>query len=513
MQIKPLSKQKLRELSIQSVLNQARQNWGERNFVWEKINGKFKPKSFNQLATDTEGFAKYLLSQNMKGQQIAIFSNDSYNFMVADLAIMGYVGISVTLNNSWREKDALRAVKALDIKTFLYDDAHQDVAKKLMMQYPKMVFINIKDIHKLIKEGADNIKLPKIDTTKVSKIIFTSGTTGFPKAAMLSQRNMFAGGSGLVRRLNLSETEEVVYNLMPLCHVYGGIYNFLYSIIGGSQVYLCSDLANIPDELKEVKPTMFSVVPLVLERFYEKIPRKSRNKARFAMIFTNTLLFFGIDVRKKVFWQIHEAFGGQIKYLVSGGVKLDNKIKKFFRGAGIITLEGYGMTETASTLALEHAESCSLNSVGKVFEELDVKIDSPNSKGVGEIMVKGDNVFAGYYKNDAVNKQVFNGKYFKTGDLGKINKHGELIVYGRKKKTIVLSSGINIYPEEIAADLVGREIKKVHLFTKENQLLAKLFVEPSVNSEVIDELINEYNQQCLEYWRIADYEIINYDES
>ena len=507
-----IQKMDLRSLSIQQVLDDAEKKWGERDFIWAKKDGKYTSKTFSELAQDVRSLAEFLLAKKLRGKQIAILSDNSYEFMVADLAAMGYVGVSATLNSMWGIKDTQRAMKILEVKVFFYDTQHESVARSLIKEYPTVEFIKLEDIPSITKDFDGNAKFEKIDTAAMSKIIFSSGTTSQPKAVMMSQRSMFAGGNSLLRRVDFMES-DVTYNFLPLCHTYGGIYSFLYSLVGGCQIYLCTKTENIPEELKEVKPTVFSVVPKVLEVFYSKIDDKTKAKAKKAMKLTNFLRIFKIDIRKKVFKELHEAFGGNLKYLFCAGAKLDNEIKKFFKDAGINLLEAYALTETASSFALEYPGSKNLNCVGTIYEDIKVKIDHPNEMGVGEILVKGDNVCLGYYKNQKANEQAFTEDgYFRTKDLGRVSKTGELFLFGRKKRVILRSNGVNVYPEEIEQDLQDKLIKKVKVYEENHKIIAELFVIPGTKRAAIDKLISAYNHENIEYWKIDDYEIIQYDE-
>ncbi|MDR1196721.1 MAG: AMP-binding protein [Candidatus Nomurabacteria bacterium] len=502
----------LRSLSIQKVLETAGNKWPKRNFVYEKKHGEYVPKTFAEFTQDSKNLAEFLLSKKLGGQQIAILGDNSYNFMVADMAVMGYVGVSVTLNSMWGVKDCQRAMKILDAKVFFYDNRHQNIARELKKIYPKIEFIKLEDIAEIAKGFNAEPKIAETDTTKLSKIIFSSGTTSVPKAVMLSQKNMFAGINSLLRRTGFT-TSEITYLFMPLCHVFGGICSFLYSLVGGCPIYLSSGKEHILEELKEIKPTAFSVVPLMLEIIYAGIDDQTKAKAKKAMKLSNFLLLFKIDIRRKLFKKLHEGFGGELKYLFCSGAKLDNEIKQFFKDAGVNLLEAYASTETAASLALEYPSSKKLDSAGTIYEDIDVKIDSPNAAGIGEILVRGDSVCLGYYKNDKANEQAFDRDgYFRMGDLGFMDQSRGIFLHGRKKRTILLSNGVNVYPDEIERDLEGGCVRKVKVYEDKQKIVAEFYVTTGTKASKIKKLVAKYNEKSLEYWKIDDYEIVEYNE-
>lgn len=438
----------LRALTIQKVLDNAEQKWGGRAYIWEKKDGAYLPKTLTEFARDVRGAAGLLLSKGLYGGQVAVLGKNSYEYMVADLAIMGYVGISVTFNPAWGVEDLARALDMLEVRLFFYDASHKDVASELEKEYPAIEFMGLDGLAEAIEGMSGEGEFAGIDPAQPSKIMFTSGTTSRPKASLLSQRNMFAGWNSLSRRAQLTDSDRG-YLFLPLFHTFAGVYNFLYSLIGGCQIYLCSDTAKIAEELQEVRPTVFCVVPLILERLYGAIGERDKAKAKRAMRLSRLLLPFGIDLRKRMFRKVHEALGGNLRYLFCAGAKLDSEVKAFFKDAGVNLLEAYALTETASSLALEYPRSKDLGSVGVVYEDIEVRIDRPDEAGVGEIMVRGDNVCLGYYKNEKANEEAFEKDgYFRTGDLGRVTGGGKLFLEGRKRRMALGSNGENVYLDE-----------------------------------------------------------------
>lgn len=222
----------------------------------------------------------------------------------------------------------------LDVSCVIYGPEKKDIMEEVATKYPDLLMISMEDV--------------------CCKIVFSSGTTAMPKAVMLSKRNLFSGMESLYKRCPFNE-EDVDYLFLPLSHTYGGIYNFLYSMVFGFSIYLCSDIKSLAGELLEVNPTLFCGVPVIFRKIYE-------------------------------------GYGNKLAYALS---------------------------ETASTFAIQYPYDPDVKTAGTVAEDIEVKVLEPDENGVGEIVVKGDNVFLGYAKEEALTASVFTEDgFFKTGDLG-----------------------------------------------------------------------------------------------
>lgn len=221
----------------------------------------------------------------------------------------------------------------------------------------------------------------------------------------------------------------------------------------------CDGIRHIQTNLKEYKVSVFVCVPLLLESMYKKIMKEVEKQGKAKLIkiaipISNFLLKLGIDIRRKLFKDIINQLGGNIRFIVSGASALDKKVEKSFNDFGILTVQGYGLTETSPVLTAENAKYIKYGSIGYPFANVEIRIDKPNEQGIGEIIANGPNIMLGYYENEEITKEVLktdeNGKrWFCTGDLGYIDKDGYVYITGRKKNVIVLKNGKNIYPEEL----------------------------------------------------------------
>ena len=208
------------------------------------------------------------------------------------------------------------------------------------------------------------------------------------------------------------------------------------------------------------------VVPILAEKMYDKIIKAIKEKGKLnavnkAIKLSNGLIKVGIDIRKKLFKEIHEGLGGNLRIMVTGGAALDPEKEKGFWDLGFNVLQGYGLTETSPVIAAELTKQKRLNTIGKKMPSIEVKIDEPDESGVGELIVKGNSVMKGYYKNEEANEEAFDSEgWFHTGDLAKIDKDGYIYICGRKKFVIILKNGKNVYPEEIEALINKLDIVK-----------------------------------------------------
>lgn len=464
--------------SIKKILESRREIFGKEDYIFEKVNGSFLGKTYGEFVDDVYGFASFLQKEGFGGKKIAIFAGNSYAYMVADAAIMGFVGVSVCISKEWSAESLIELAEQIELDAIVYGDGQKEKVDALRLHFKKIKYIPIATVSG--HAPTDGLRTDLIDPSGCSKIIFSSGTTGIPKAVMLSQNNMFACWENLCRRAPL-DNSDVDYLFLPLHHAYAGICNFLYSMISGMKIYLCSSNAAMLEELQEVKPTVFCAVPLIFERVYTVCKEKNIDPS--------------------------QVFGGNIRYMFCGGARFDPKLREFFASHGVDIMNSCGLSETSSLVSLDYPNAQQLASVGRVMENMTLKIDKPDADGVGEILVKGDNVFLGYYGNPAANAKAFDGDgFFHTGDLGRLE--GDRLYHcGRIKKVIVLSNGENVYPDEIVELLLKHpELKSAKVYEKDGKIFATIFT----NSDAeVQSIVDSVNSRLPKYSRIQDFETLD----
>lgn len=466
-------------MNINDLIIETYKKFGKKNFVYEKQNNKYKSITYKDFITKVTHLAKALINKKLKDKNILIYSKNSKNYMIADLAIISYVGTTININEQTKQEELETIIKELNIDAILYDDTKKDIINDIKDLYPKLKYINIDKTIKDIKDKTPDFNLENKNHEICSKIVFSSGTTSNPKGAMLSLKNILSGYIPLQKRANLNDT-DTIYLFLPLHHTYANIYNFIYGFISGLKIYLSSGVQNIAQELQEVKPTIFCAVPLV----YKKIAEASSDKLKYA-------------------------FGPNIRRLFCGGAKFDKETRKLYKDNNLPLCEAYALTETASSFSIEYLNNDDYESVGTIFENINVKIINEKN-GVGDIVVKGDNVFIGYVNNDKLTKESFTEDgYFITGDIGYI-KDNKLYLTGRKETTLIGENGENIYPKEIENKLksLSKNILKVKVKLINNKLTCDIYLN---KIEDITNIIDKYNKQVTKKDIIKEYK--TYDKT
>ena len=426
-------------------------------------------KTYPELRDDVRGLAAELLARGYKGKHIVLLGKQTYNWIVTYFATLSIGAVLVPLDKDWGALELSDTVKTADTSVIICD---KDQQKKLpeICEAAGVDTVYFADgdegetIDMLIEAGkakfAEN-SAPyyenEIDADALSLLVFTSGTTGKGKGVMLSQHNFCSDLADVIPYMDFSEKS---LNVLPPHHTYGSSVSIYGQACIGCDVYISSGIKYILKELQEHKPGHLVAVPLYVETFYRRIVAGIKATGKEKLIFafmkvSNLLRKVGIDVRKKLFAKILEPFGGELRMIISGGAPLNQEVADLFDSIGVTVLNGYGITECAPIIAVNHNYYIVPKAVGPVLPIDDVKIDEPNEEGEGEILVKGPNIMLGYYKNDEATAEAFDEEgYFRTGDYGKLvydekNNNRNLYITGRKKNLIILANGKNVYPEEI----------------------------------------------------------------
>lgn len=453
-------------------------------------------KTYNDFYHDVIALTNYF-SNIYKGKHIALIGENSYNYLVLFFSIVISSNIAVLIDKDLDEQSIDKLLKKSDIKIIYYSPDYTEI-DNLIKEYQSFI---INDITSIIKENKYNFRCNKIKN-KERVIFFTSGTTGDSKGVMLSEENIL---SDIYAASCLFKPGGLVFSVLPFHHAFGLITSVLKPFYYGVPVFLNHSLKNIPQEMRQVRPNTMFVVPIFIENFYKQIWKKAREKKQVKLLkvivkVSDCFLKVGIDLRSYFFKSIHQSFGGNLKYIICGGAYLDKKYVKWFRSIGINILNGYGITECSPVLAVNRNHYYKDGSVGQVVRGVKIKIEND------EILVKGDIVMLGYYKDEKATKQVMHNGYFKTGDFGYLDKDNFLYTTGRKKNLIILSNGENISPESIEEKLSkDKAVCEVIVFEKENKLIASIYPceEYIGNESYFNNLIYKYNSRVPKNHQIA----------
>lgn len=459
--------------SISEYLEEDYKKWGDNPYIHTCEEGVFRAHTFRETVEDVWNIAKELWAQGFAEKNIMLYGENSYEWMVLYLSVMGYVGQCVPIDKEWTAYDVDNTLSALPVAVLFYSESKWECIEQLQEKHPEVTYICMQqEFRKLAQNGAEReVELAgETDMDKTVMILFTSGTTNIPKAIPLTQANLFNNWDTLFKRTPMTEA-DVSYVMLPLNHVYSGVANFLYSIISGMQLYLCSDLNKMLPEMMEIRPTVVCMVPLILKRVYAVI-----NDAILDML-------------------------REIRFLYCGGSFTDFEIKEYFIKQGVHLLEAYGTTETSSVITLDILGDENITSNGVIFENLEVKILDPDEKGVGEILVKGGSVSKGYLWRNDRNSEFDEQGFYHTGDLGRIDETRHLYLAGRKRRMIITANGKNVYVDEIEELLLQNpEIKTAKVYEENYHVTASVVSNLSENA--VKEYVEAVNQDLPKFKQI-----------
>lgn len=384
------------------------------------------------------------------------------------------------------------------LRLFFYSKSYREQIENVSSSLKKDVTAYcMSDMQKYIDIGKEELRLGKnlfleykIDRRQLCCIMFTSGTSGSSKGVMLSHENIAEDINGSCKLFVLKGNTIAV---LPFHHAFGLIVAVFMVFNYGYTVYINRSLKAIHRDLQMAKPQTMFLVPLFVETFHKQIwmnaKKEGKEKLLHRMIkISDFLLKCGIDVRKKMFTSVRNAFGGEMVYIISGGASLGTQYVKEFRSFGIEILNGYGTTECSPCAAVNRNRYHKDGTVGVAVPGIDVKISAS-----GEVLIKGPIVMQGYYKDDRATKEVLNDGWYKTGDLGYLDDEGFITLTGRCKNLIILSNGENVSPEELEADFLKYdEVQEVLVYEENGIIIAEIYPDEEYRKKIGDENLQEH---------------------
>ena len=434
--------------------------------------GEFKEITYKQLKNDIDSLGTALINLGLEGKRVAVIGENRYEWGVTYLAVVNGTGTIVPLDkalpaneiesliirsgveaivysNKYNEiMNGLKEKKNTDLKYFISMDL--DESENGIISFKKLLTRG----KELLENGDKRFIDAKINVEEMRIMLFTSGTTSKSKAVMLSHKNIASNLMDISSVLKVREDDRFL-SFLPLHHTFECTTGFLLPLSVGASIAFCDGIRHIAENIKEYDITFMVSVPVLYENMCKKIMKSIKDQGKgttvnVGMKVSNALLKVGLDIRGKLFKQVHDSLGSKLRLLVAGGAALDPDTEKTFNSLGINMVQGYGLTESSPVIAVEDDKYKKIGSIGKALPTLDVKIDKPNEEGIGELLVKGPTIMLGYYENEEATKETIDKEgWLHTGDLAKIDKDGFIFITGRKKFVIVLKNGKNIYPEEL----------------------------------------------------------------
>lgn len=465
--------------------------------------GRIESITYRRFYQDVSALEAFLNQQDFFGIKIALLSENRYEWVLAYFAVVVSANIIVPLDKELSGEEISDLLTHSGAEVLIYSDTYGEVAEDLLRQGRVGKIFNITDFSSFLKTGRELISggeyVPHkklADENSVCSIIFTSGTTGKPKGVMLSQKGLMCDAVNSCRNVYFTGTSLLI---LPLHHTFAFTAGILVMLIYGCPICISKSLRTFQSDLQAFKPRHIFMVPLFVENLYNTIWKAAREQGKEKLLkrtvrFSSLARKCGVDIRKKLFRSIRKQFGGNLELVVSGGAPIIQKYINGFDDFGIQILNGYGITECSPVIAVNRNCYFRENSVGLPVKCCEVKIID------GEICAKGSNIMLGYYRDEDMTRDVLADGWFKTGDLGYIDKDGFIYITGRKKNLIILSNGENISPEELENKIQGMAyVKEVLVYAESGKIVAEIFGE---DEECIRESIKKMNQELPLYKQI-----------
>ena len=504
--------------TVKEIFKRSIEKYKDNIYILERPNhdhkAKFEEFTYERFGNDAinlgTGLMKYL---NLSNERIIIIGENTYYWYVSYFSILCGVGIAVPVDKELPNNEIENVIKRSHAAAVIYSKKKKDAIDKIKDNLPMVKYfieMNSDDgvqgrdvgIEHVIAEGkkltdAGNTEYMdvEIDPEEFKFLIFTSGTTSQAKGVMLCHRNLAENVNAVSKYVKLYERDRF-FSVLPLHHTYESSIGALLPFANGSSVAICGGLRYIVPDMQEAKPTAMLAVPLLVESLYKKINQSIEKSGKAGLVnsmihLTNALKRVGIDIKRKVFKEIYDNLGGNMRIIVSAAAPIDKKIGKWVQDIGIEFLQGYGLTETAPIAALTPECDPRVGSVGLPVNCAQIKIHNPNENGEGEIWIKSQTLMLGYYEDEEATKEVVHDGWFNSGDIGYQDKDGYVYVTGRSKNVIVTQNGKNIYPEEIEL-LLSKipEIQECMVYGKEVEGEKELIISVKVipNMEEIENL-------------------------
>ena len=460
--------------TIKEVFVNSIEKFADNTLILQKPSHKepYKEISYKQFGEDVIALGEKLIKILPKNARVVIVSETTYDWYVSYMAMLCGVGIVAPVDKELPDNELENVINRSKATAVIYSAKKKDSIKKIENSIPKVkYFIEMNSdeyiigkhvgINYLIKEGKEIVESGdtsymdiKIDPEEFKVLIFTSGTTSNSKGVMICNRNLAANINAVFAFMHLYP-EDRLFSILPLHHTYESTIGFLVPFAAGSSIAICEGLRYIVPDMQEAKPTVMLTVPLLVENLYKKINETIKKSKKDGIVnsmiyITNALKAVNVDIKRKVFREILENFGGRLRIIVSAAAPIDSKIAKWIEDIGIEFLQGYGLTETSPIAALTpEYEPSRYASTGIAVKDTDIKVLNPNEKGEGELLIKGPTLMLGYYEDEEETRKAIENGYFHSGDIGRIDADGFIYITGRSKNVIVTQNGKNIYPEEI----------------------------------------------------------------
>ena len=528
----------IKERLIGYIEQSIRQNWG----IEALSNYREKEYSYRDIAEKILKLHILFRESGIKeGDKIALVGRNSANWCITYLATVTYGAVIVPVLPDFKPEDLINIINHSDSRLLFVDDKIYEGFE--LSRIPEIIgavsldeFRMIASVSPAFKEsfdhldekyllifpelGKEDIKFSDISNDNLAVISYTSGTTGFSKGVMITHNSLACNVRFAQNHMPLKPGDPLV-SFLPLAHTYGCAFEFLFPFTFGCHITILTKTPSpqiLVQAFKEIRPRLILSVPLVIEKIFKKqllpVIDKPHMKILLAIPGINLIL------HKKIREKLTDTFGGKFYEIVIGGAAFNADAEKFFKKIGFRFTVGYGMTECGPLISYASWDTTKPGASGRAVDTLEVTIDSPDpEKIVGEIILRGENVMTGYYKNEKATGEMIDSKgWMHTGDLGLIDKDGNIFIKGRSKSMILGPSGQNIYPEEIESVINNKNyVMESLVISEDNKLIGLIFPDyemmkrDNISEEqlvlILDQTRKEVNERLPDFMTVSKFRI------
>ena len=528
----------IKERLISYIEQSIKQNWE----IEALSNYKEKGFSYKEIAEKILKLHIFFKDAGIKeGEKIALVGRNSANWCVVYLATVTYGAVIVPILPDFKTEDMTNIINHSDATLLFADDKIYETLEATKIPFINGV-ISLDDFSMITAKNSDlkrkylaldekyqkaypvlkpeDIKFSDISNDKLAVISYTGGTTGFSKGVMISHNSLAANIRFAQAYMPLKPGDPLV-SFLPLAHTFGCAFEFLFPFTFGCHITILSKTPSpqiIVQAFKEIRPRLILSVPLVVEKIFKKqllpVISKPHMKILLAIPGINKIL------HKKINEKLTDTFGGRFNVICIGGAAFNPEAERFFRKIGFKFTVGYGMTECGPLISYTSWDTTKLGASGKPVDTLEVTIDSSDpQKEIGEIILRGDNVMLGYYKNEKATREIIDEKgWMHTGDLGVMDKEGNIFIKGRSKSMLLGPSGKNIFPEEIEAVINNMDyIAESLVISEDNKLIGLIYPDyeaikkDNISEEqltaILDETRRAVNQRVPDFMAVHKFRI------
>jgi len=528
----------IKERLIGYIEQSIKQNWE----IEALSNYREREYSYKAIAEKILRFHLLFRDSGIKeGEKIALVGRNSANWCITYLSAVTYGAVIVPVLPDFKPEDLINIINHSDSRLLFVDDKIYESLD--LSKMPEIIgaislddFRMITSVMPVLKESFDtldekysklypelrkeDIKFSDISNDKLAVISYTSGTTGFSKGVMITHNSLACNVRFAQNHMPLKPGDPLV-SFLPLAHTYGCAFEFLFPFTFGCHITILTKTPSpkiLIEAFHEIKPRLVLSVPLVIEKIFKKqllpVISKPHMKILLAIPGINQVLF------RKICQKLTDTFGGKFYEIVIGGAAFGADAERFFKKIGFRFTVGYGMTECGPLISYASWDTTKLGASGRAVDTLEVTIDSPDpEKIVGEIILRGENVMTGYYKNEKATREMIDSKgWMHTGDLGVIDKEGNIFIKGRSKSMILGPSGKNIYPEEIESVINNKNyVMESLVIPEDNKLIGLIFPDyemmkrDNISEEqlipILDQIRREVNERLPEFMSVSKFRI------